>query len=52
MTSCGLSAPAAQQLMLFERPTAARGEVALTEDVSRLLAANCVVAVGVSGGKL
>lgn len=37
--------------MLFERPTAARGEVALTEDVSRLLAANCVVAVGVSGGK-
>lgn len=56
MTSCGLAggvlAPAEQQLMLFERPTAARGEVALTEDVSRLLAANCVVAVGVSGGKV
>jgi len=44
---------AVRPLTYFDRPggTKTRGEVVLTDDVQRLLNANCVVALAVSGGK-
>jgi 3'-phosphoadenosine 5'-phosphosulfate sulfotransferase (PAPS reductase)/FAD synthetase len=46
----GLRIGAQQSLLIETKPTESRG-IAVTEEISRLLSKDCVVAVGVSGGK-